>query len=59
MSKGNVSKSAPAENGQGAPLDDPAFAIQAGAAPADATRDSHGSVRELFKSCALGVQYAM
>jgi hypothetical protein len=36
-----------------------AFAKQAGAAPPDATRESHGPVRELFKTCALGVQYGM
>jgi hypothetical protein len=36
-----------------------AFAKQANAAPADATKDSHASVRELFKTCVLGVQYGM
>lgn len=36
-----------------------AFAVQAGAAPADATKESHGGVRELFKTCALGVLYGM
>jgi hypothetical protein len=36
-----------------------AFAKQAGAVPADATKDSHGPTRELFKTCALGVQYGM
>jgi hypothetical protein len=35
------------------------FAKQAGAVPEDATKDSHGSTRELFKTCALGVQYGM
>ena len=35
------------------------FARQAGAAPRDATRESHGRVRELFKACALAVQYGM
>ena len=36
-----------------------AFAKQAGAAPADATKQSHGPVRELFKQCVLAVQYGM
>jgi DNA polymerase I len=36
-----------------------AFAKQAGAIPADATKQSHGPTRELFKTCALGVQYGM
>ena len=36
-----------------------AFAKQAGAVPADATKNTHGPVRELFKQCALGVQYGM
>jgi DNA polymerase I len=35
------------------------FAKQAGAAPATATKATHGTVRELFKTCALGVQYGM
>jgi hypothetical protein len=35
------------------------FAVQAGAAPAGATRGSHGAVREQFKICALGIQYGM
>src|SRR5262249_5029796 len=35
------------------------FAQQAGAVPLHGTRDSHGAVRELFKTCALGVQYGM
>jgi DNA polymerase I-like protein with 3'-5' exonuclease and polymerase domains len=36
-----------------------AFAKQAGAVPADATKASHKAQRELFKLCALGVQYGM
>jgi DNA polymerase I len=36
-----------------------AFAEQAGAVPADATKKTHGPMRELFKQCALGVQYGM
>ena len=36
-----------------------AFSISAGAAPAHATAESHGHVRKLFKSCVLGMQYAM
>jgi hypothetical protein len=36
-----------------------AFAIQAGAAPVGATKETHGAVREKFKSCALAVQYGM
>jgi DNA polymerase family A len=36
-----------------------AFAKQAGAAPADASSQSHGTARELFKACALAVQYGM
>ena len=36
-----------------------AFAKQAGAVPQDATKASHGAVRELFKTCVLGVQYGM
>lgn len=35
------------------------FAKQAGAAPSDATKQTHNSVRELFKACALAVQYGM
>jgi DNA polymerase-1 len=35
------------------------FAKQAGAVPADATKDTYGPARELFKTCALGVQYGM
>lgn len=36
-----------------------AFAKQAGAVPPDATKRTHGAERELFKSCALAVQYGM
>jgi hypothetical protein len=41
--------------------DDPylTFAKQAGAVPRNATRRSHPRERELFKTCALGVQYGM
>jgi hypothetical protein len=35
------------------------FAKQAGAVPADATKETHGSQRELFKQCVLAVQYGM
>ncbi len=35
------------------------FAKQAGAVPPDATKATHGAVREQFKQCALGVQYGM
>jgi DNA polymerase I len=35
------------------------FAKQAGAVPVDATKDTHKVERELFKTCALGVQYGM
>ena len=35
------------------------FAKQAGAVPADATKQAHGPTRELFKACILGVQYGM
>ena len=35
------------------------FAKQAGAAPAEATRQTHRDVRERFKVCALAVQYGM
>jgi DNA polymerase family A len=35
------------------------FAKQAGAIPSDATKASHLSQRELFKTCALGVIYGM
>lgn len=36
-----------------------AFAKQAGAVPADATKHSHKAERERFKVCALAVQYGM
>ena len=36
-----------------------AFAKQAGAVPADATKHTHGPQRELFKQCALAVAYGM
>jgi hypothetical protein len=36
-----------------------AFAKQAGAIPADATKQSHASERDRFKACILGVQYGM
>src|SRR5262249_52140910 len=36
-----------------------AFAVQAGAAPANATKETHGLIRDQFKTCALGIQYAM
>ena len=36
-----------------------AFAKQAGAVPADATKQSHKRERDLFKNCALAVQYGM
>ena len=36
-----------------------AFAKQAGAVPADATKSTHSAQRELFKQCALGVNYGM
>jgi hypothetical protein len=36
-----------------------AFAKQAGAVPQDATKQTHKSVRELFKQCVLAVQYGM
>jgi DNA polymerase I len=35
------------------------FAKQAGAVPPDATKESHKLERELFKTCALAVQYGM
>jgi hypothetical protein len=35
------------------------FAKQAGAVPSDATKETHGSKRELFKQCILAVQYGM
>jgi DNA polymerase I len=36
-----------------------AFAKQAGAVPQDATKTTHGPIRELFKQCVLAVQYGM
>ena len=36
-----------------------AFAKQAGAVPADATKQTHAAQRELFKACVLAVQYGM
>jgi hypothetical protein len=41
--------------------DDPylAFAKQAGAVPEDATKETHGPTRELFKQCVLATQYGM
>ncbi len=36
-----------------------AFAKQAGAVPASATKVTHGFVRDQFKECALAVQYGM
>jgi hypothetical protein len=36
-----------------------AFAKQAGAVPADATKATHGAVREQFKQCVLALQYGM
>ena len=36
-----------------------AFAIQAGAVPASATRHTHEAQREQFKACVLAVQYGM
>jgi hypothetical protein len=35
------------------------FAIQAGAVPEDATKQTHPHERELFKQCTLAVQYGM
>jgi hypothetical protein len=35
------------------------FAIQAGAAPKDATKKTHGETRDQFKACVLAVQYGM
>jgi hypothetical protein len=35
------------------------FAQQAGAVPVDGTKETHKAERELFKLCALGVQYGM
>lgn len=35
------------------------FAVQAGAAPPDATKETHGEVRDRFKACNLGVLFGM
>lgn len=35
------------------------FAKQAGAAPSDATKETHKAIRDQFKVCALAVQYGM
>jgi DNA polymerase-1 len=35
------------------------FAKQAGAAPRDATKKTHGAVRDLYKTCCLAVMYGM
>ncbi len=35
------------------------FAKQAGAVPQDATKKTHGAVRDQFKACVLAVQYGM
>jgi hypothetical protein len=36
-----------------------AFAKQAQAVPADATKGGHANIRELYKRCALGVIFGM
>ena len=36
-----------------------AFAKRAGLAPADATKDTHKAIRDLCKTCVLGVNYGM
>jgi len=36
-----------------------AFAKQVGAVPAGGTKETHGSVREIYKACVLAVQYGM
>jgi DNA polymerase I-like protein with 3'-5' exonuclease and polymerase domains len=36
-----------------------AFAKQAGAVPHDATKQTHGPIRDAFKACVLAVQYGM
>ena len=36
-----------------------AFAIRAGLAPAEATKQTHGATRDLCKTCLLGVNYGM
>ena len=35
------------------------FAIQAGAAPSSATKETHQSVRDVYKACVLATQYGM
>jgi hypothetical protein len=35
------------------------FAKQSGAVPVDATKQTHGATRELYKQCVLAVQYGM
>jgi hypothetical protein len=35
------------------------FAVQAGAVPPDATKKTHGPIRELYKQCGLGVLFGM
>ena len=36
-----------------------AFGKQAGLLPSCATKESHGDIRQLFKTCILGIQYGM
>lgn len=36
-----------------------AFAKQAGAVPANATKESHSEIRDQFKTCMLGINYGM
>jgi len=36
-----------------------AFAKQAGAVPEDATKETHGLIRDQFKQCVLGVEYGI
>jgi DNA polymerase-1 len=36
-----------------------ALAKQAGAVPQDATKDSHGNIRDQYKTAVLGVQYGL
>ena len=36
-----------------------AFAKQAGAVPQDATKETHGDIRNQYKTCVLGVQYGI
>ena len=36
-----------------------AFAKQVGAVPADATKETHGAIRDLFKQVCLGINYGM